>query len=176
MPSVANKRYPSYKTFKPSDARSSTIKKRVKSANTRAETTLRRCLRKGGLRFRINDTSIPGKPDLTFPRFKVAVFCDGDFWHGRDWPRLRKQLMNRANCAYWIAKIKANRTRDRAVNHLLSKMGWIVIRIWETDILSDSERVSDSLLLFISKGKLTRVSLLRVFAPAEQTKKLRGAR
>lgn len=168
-----NNRYPSYCGFQPSNARSSATKKMLKSASTRAEIILRRSLRKAGMRFRTNDLSLPGKPDLTFPRYKVAVFCDGDFWHGRDWPQLRKKLMNRANPSYWIAKIIANRRRDRAVNHLLSKMGWLVVRIWETDILSDIDRVSSSLLFFVSKGKLIRTSCLHVPGTAEREKKLR---
>jgi len=166
------KRYPSYSVFRPSNAYSSAVKKKVKSANTRAEITLRRSLRKAGMRFRINDISIPGKPDLTFPRYKVAVFCDGDFWHGRDWPQLRKKLMNRANSSYWIAKIIANRRRDRAVNHLLFKMGWVVVRIWETDILSDIDRVPSSLLLFIRKDKIVKTSCLRIPGTAQRKKKL----
>jgi DNA mismatch endonuclease, patch repair protein len=169
-----NNRYPSYQGFKPSNVYSSANKKMVKSANTRAEIILRRSLRKAGLRFRLNDLSLPGKPDLTFSRYKVAVFCDGDFWHGRDWPKLRRKLMNRANSSYWIAKVIANRRRDRAVNHLLLKLGWIVVRIWETDILSDIDRVSNSLLLFICKGKLIKTSCLRVLTTAQLKKKLRG--
>lgn len=159
-----NNRYPSYRGFEPSNSYSSANKKKVKSANTRAEITLRRSLRKAGMRFRINDLSLPGKPDLTFPRHNLAVFCDGDFWHGRDWPQLRKKLMNRANSSYWVAKIIANRRRDRAVNHLFFKMGWVVVRIWETDILSDIDGVSSSLLLFIRKRKLANTSRLRVVA------------
>ncbi|MGB8656488.1 MAG: very short patch repair endonuclease [Candidatus Zixiibacteriota bacterium] len=169
-----NNRYPSYRSFQPSNAISSANKKMVKSANTRAEIILRRSLRKAGMHFRINDLSIPGKPDLTFPRYKVAIFCDGDFWHGRDWRQLRKKLMNRANSSYWIAKIIANRKRDRAVNHLLSKMGWIVVRIWETDILSDIDRVSSSLLLLLHKGKLVKTSC-RGAASAADTRKGNGA-
>lgn len=169
-----NNRYPSYRGFQPSNVYSSTNKKMVRSANTRAEIILRRSLRKAGMCFRTNDLRLPGKPDLTFPRYKVAVFCDGDFWHGRDWPQLRKKLMNRANSSYWIAKIIANRRRDRAVNNLLFKMGWLVVRIWETDILSDIDRVSSSLLLFIRRGKLIRASCLRVPGTAQRKKKLRG--
>lgn len=164
-------RYPSYRGFKPSSEHSSASKKKVKSANTRAEITLRRSLRKEGIRFRINDLSLPGKPDLTFPSFKVAVFCDGDFWHGRDWPKLRKKLLNRANSSYWIAKILATRRRDRAVNHLLLKKGWVVVRIWETDILSDIDRVSHSLSHFICKGKLIKASCLRILSTTHRKKK-----
>lgn len=171
-----NRRYPTYRGFKPSSAHASVAKKMVKSANTKAELTLRHSLRKAGIRFRINDPSIPGKPDLIFPPYKVAVFCDGDFWHGRDWSQLRKKLMKRANCSYWIAKILANRRRDRSVNHLLTKMGWHVVRIWETDILSDVDRASKSLLLFICKGKLTKASCLRILATAQLKKKLRSTK
>jgi len=65
------------------------------------------------------------------------VFCDGDFWHGRNWQSRRKKLQQGANASYWVAKIASNIKRDRKNNRLLEKSGWHVIRVWETDILKD---------------------------------------
>ena len=80
---------------------------------------------------------------------RVAVFCDGDFWHGRNWPRLRTQLARRANSTYWIAKIGANRTRDRRQTNLLRRLGWSVVRVWETDVLASPDRFVDMIELHI---------------------------
>lgn len=74
---------------------------------------------------------------MVFPGAKVAVFCDGDFWHGRRWERLRKKLARGHNAAYWEAKILANRRRDRRNTRQLRKAGWTVVRLWETDVHKD---------------------------------------
>jgi DNA mismatch endonuclease, patch repair protein len=80
-------------------------------------------------------SNLPGKPDFIFPRLKVAVFVDGCFWHGcpthGTWPK------NRA--AFWLAKITGNKARDRRVNRELSKRGWIIVRIWEHELLRKDE-------------------------------------
>ena len=83
--------------------------------------------------------SLPGKPDVVFPRYRVAVFCDGDFWHGRDWPRLARKLRTGGNGSYWAVKIETNRLRDRRNERALRHDGWLVVRLWETDILQDPE-------------------------------------
>jgi DNA mismatch endonuclease (patch repair protein) len=88
---------------------------------------------------------LPGRPDVVFARARVAVFCDGDFWHGRNWGRLREQLQGRANSAYWIPKIAANRARDTRSRRALRRDGWLVLRVWETDVCRDASRVADSI-------------------------------
>jgi DNA mismatch endonuclease (patch repair protein) len=125
---------PSYKGLKPaSDAAS-----RVKSANRRQDTMhevlLRTQLWHLGLRFRKNVITLPGKPDIVFSRAKVAVFCDGDFWHGRDWQSRQQKLSRGTNSSYWLAKIASNIERDTRNTSLLKKAGWRVIRLWETDV------------------------------------------
>jgi DNA mismatch endonuclease, patch repair protein len=90
-----------------------------------------------GLRYRKNVKTLPGKPDIVFVKARVAIFCDGDFWHGRDWVNLRFKLERGTNPDYWIAKIKSNIERDLRNNKLLSEAGWLVIRFWETDIKKD---------------------------------------
>jgi DNA mismatch endonuclease (patch repair protein) len=90
-----------------------------------------------GLRFRKNVSSLPGKPDIVFRSHRVVVFCDGDFWHGRNWQALKKSLSAGANSGYWQAKIESNRKRDKQNNVRLKKTGWHVIRLWETDINRD---------------------------------------
>jgi len=80
-----------------------------------------------------------------FTSAKVVLFCDGDFWHGRKWKTLKKQLTSRANAKYWIPKIEANINRDNLHTKKLKKMGWHVVRIWETDILKDTSLIAEKI-------------------------------
>lgn len=104
----------------------------IRSVNTSTEDLLAKLLWKGGYRYRRNDKSVLGKPDICFKRHRVAVFCDGEFWHGKDWSKKRKKISQ--NQAYWIPKIGRNMSRDRAVNRQLRKQGWTVLRFWHSDI------------------------------------------
>ena len=103
---------PRYNRFTPSSASASYVKRRNKSKNSVAELSLRRALWSRGLRYRLHVANLPGKPDIVFKRDRVAVFIDGDFWHGRNWAQLEKKLLSRANPEYWIPKIRYNRNRD----------------------------------------------------------------
>lgn len=82
--------------------------------------------------------NLPGKPDLVFRRARVVIFCDGDFWHGRNWKRLRSSLAAGTNSEYWTSKIATNVKRDSRITSLLEKSGWRVVRMWETDILTNA--------------------------------------
>ena len=125
---------PSFNDLKPASEISSRAKRSNKRKDTLHEIELRRELWRLGLRYRKNVETLPGKPDIVFIRAKVAIFCDGDFWHGRDWENLRLKLEKGTNPEYWIAKIKSNIERDLRNNTILSDEGWLVIRIWETDV------------------------------------------
>lgn len=83
---------------------------------------------------------LPGKPDIVFPRQRLAVFCDGDFWHGRAWTKRKRKLMGGWNSSYWVTKIKSNIDRDKRQNAQLPHIGWTILRLWETDILTDTEK------------------------------------
>ena len=130
---------PSFQGLAPISPISSRTKQGNRATDTRHERLLRSRLWKRGLRFRKNVRSLPGKPDIVFRRERVAVFCDGDFWHGRKWSQLVKKLRVGGNGSYWAAKIKANRLRDRRNERLLRRDGWLVVRLWESDILRDPE-------------------------------------
>lgn len=104
----------------------------VKSSGSIIETTLAKALWKKGYRYRKNDKTVLGKPDLTFKRFKLAVFVDSEFWHGKNW-KVRKHD-HKSNIAYWHTKIERNIKRDKKVNRVLTKNGWIVLRFWGEDI------------------------------------------
>ena len=128
---------PSYKGFVPASEAASRTKRANRKTDTAHEVLLRRELWRLGLRYRKYVANLPGHPDLVFRRARVLVFCDGDFWHGRDWPALRAKLLLRHNAGYWVAKIARNRERDRQHTALLKRQGWLVLRFWETDIKKD---------------------------------------
>jgi DNA mismatch endonuclease (patch repair protein) len=109
----------------------------VKSKNTQPEISLRKALWRKGLRFRVNFNKLPGKPDIVFTKVKLAVFCDGDYWHGHNWAvrglkNLDEELSHYSE--FWVNKIRRNIERDQEVNSSLKKLGWTVIRIWESEI------------------------------------------
>lgn len=133
---------PSFIGLKPSSDAASLAKRMNRSSDTAQELVLRRTLWRRGLRFRKNLAELPGKPDIVFTRARVAVFCDGDFWHGRNWRRLSAQLQKRANAAYWCEKIRTNMLRDRRTTQLLEKQDWRVVRLWEGDIKANPERAA----------------------------------
>lgn len=116
----------------------------VRSRDSAAELAVRRRLWLNGLRYRLQ-SGLPGRPDIVFPRQKVAVFIDGDLWHGNSWrvrglPSLEAQFPTRT--AWWVEKIKRNMARDAAVNDQLRAAGWTVLRYWESEVLADPNRVS----------------------------------
>ncbi|MEM7582864.1 MAG: very short patch repair endonuclease [Acidobacteriota bacterium] len=137
---------PRYGGFKPSSKHASRVKSKNRKTDTKAELILRRALWARGLRYRVHGHDLPGKPDIVFLRQQLAVFVDGDFWHGRDWEELQVKLARRANPDYWIRKIAYNRERDQVVTRELETQGWTVMRVWEGEILSDVERVAEQVM------------------------------
>ncbi len=109
------------------------IMRKVRNKNTNIEILLRSALFKKGYRYRIKN-NLFGKPDFIFPRKKIAIFCDGDFWHGKNF---KKEKVNYKE--FWVNKIEINKKRDKLVNKTLGKEGWIVLRFWKTDILKNIE-------------------------------------
>ena len=138
---LLDKKVPSFRGYASSSPNASKAKRGNRGKNTTPELVLRRTLWRHGVRYRL-DSDLPGKPDLVLRRKRIVVFCDGDFWHGRNWKTQRAQLRRRANSTYWIAKISYNRTRDKRLNRLLQAKGWTVIRLWETDIHANAERAA----------------------------------
>ena len=109
---------------------------RIKSKDTRAEVILRKALWKKGFRYRKNWAVLPGKPDIAITKHKIAIFCDGEFFHGKDFDTKKKP---ETNAEYWEEKIKKNIQRDQVVEADLKGMGWTVIRFWSRDIIKDPE-------------------------------------
>lgn len=107
----------------------------VKSKGSKIELALAKSLWVKGYRYRKNNNSVYGKPDLTFKSQKIAIFVDGDFWHGRNW-EVRK-YDHKSNQEFWLKKIAKNIERDLAVNEKLMSDGWVVLRFWGSDVKKD---------------------------------------
>ena len=107
---------------------------RIKAKDTSIEVKLRKALWNKGYRYRKNYGSLPGKPDIALTKYKIAIFCDSEFFHGKDWEVLKPRLEKSNNSQYWISKISRNRERDDEINKRLLFEGWTVIRFWGKDI------------------------------------------
>lgn len=103
---------------------------KIKSTGGKAETLLAKTLWHNGIRYYKNYKELPGKPDIAITKYKIAVFVDGEFWHGYDWKNQKKKRIH-TNRDYWIPKIERNMERDKEVNQKLHDMGWCVLRFWE---------------------------------------------
>ncbi|MEZ3444933.1 MAG: very short patch repair endonuclease [Lachnospiraceae bacterium] len=108
--------------------------KNIKNRDTKIEVLLRKELWNRGYRYRKNVKSLPGTPDIVLTRYRIAIFCDGEFFHGKDWEILKPRLERGDNSEFWISKISKNREHDDAVNKKLLYEGWTVIRFWGNDI------------------------------------------
>lgn len=111
----------------------------IKDKDTKIELVLRKALWERGYRYRKNVKNLPGKPDIILSKYKIAIFCDGEFFHGKDWEALKLRLKNSNNSEYWIRKISRNKERDEEINKQLLFQGWTVIRFWGNDIKKDVE-------------------------------------
>ena len=111
----------------------------IRSKDTKIEILLRKALWHKGIRYRKNYSAIPGRPDIAITKYKIAVFCDSEFFHGKDWEELRPRLLKGDNGEFWVKKIERNREHDEDINRRLSYMGWTVIRFWGKDIKKNQE-------------------------------------
>lgn len=126
----------------------SKIMSSIKSEDTEPELTVRKALWHRGYRYRKHYTEVAGSPDLAFPALKLAVFIDGDFWHGNAWKvRGYESLedMFPSNTEWWVNKIQENMRRDEKVNATLEEAGWTVLRFWTSKVKDDPESVVDEI-------------------------------
>ncbi len=134
--------------------------KNIKSKDTSIEIELRRALWKKGYRYRKNYSKLPGKPDIVLTRYKIAIFCDSEFFHGKDWDVLLPQLRKGENGEFWINKILKNRDRDDEINKLLLYKGWTVIRFWGRDILRNTDECVKVIEEVIFELKMEDVNII----------------
>lgn len=115
------------------------IMSKIRSKDTSIELTLRKALWHRGIRYRKNYKALPGTPDIAITKYRIAVFCDSEFFHGKDWDKLKLQLENGSNSVYWIKKISRNRERDQDVDKALRFREWVVLRFWGKDIMKHTD-------------------------------------
>lgn len=115
-----------------SKKRRSEIMSNVKSSNTKPEVLVRKFLYSKGIRFRLHDKKLPGKPDIKISKYNIVVFVNGCFWHGHK--NCKIYVMPKTNKSFWYEKIQNNVNRDRKNKQKLKGLGWKVITIWECDL------------------------------------------
>lgn len=128
----------------------SKIMKSIKGSDTRIEVRLRKALWHKGVRYRKNFKVFDCHPDIVITKYKIAVFCDGNFWHGKE---LQKRPIKH-NSSYWNEKIRRNVERDLENTIELRDNGWIVLRFWEDDIQHDLDGCVSEVLRYIDIRKI----------------------
>lgn len=123
----------------------------IKSSGSMIEKTLGKELWRRDFRYRKNYSRVIGKPDIAFPGYKIAIFCDSEFWHGKNFERTKIQI--KSNKDFWYRKIKGNIKRDKEVNKKLKKDGWLVLRFWGKNILKSKEQCTQKIIKAIQKRK-----------------------
>jgi len=123
--------------------------KNIRGKDTKPEVKLRKLLWHEGIRYRKNMKTLPGKPDIAITRYHIAVFVDGEFWHGKafnggdyegnKYHSLKEQLEHGNNPEFWMDKIQKNMARDRKEEAELTGLGWTVLRFWSRDVLKHPE-------------------------------------
>lgn len=129
--------------------------KAVKSVDTKIEVKLRLALWHQGIRYRKNFKIYSCKPDIVLTKYKIAIFCDGDFWHGKEDPNIVKH-----NKKFWVEKIKRNMERDLENTIELRDNGWVVLRFWESDIEKNLTEYVDVIIKEI-KNKKTKGNMYK---------------
>ncbi len=125
----------------------SRIMSKIRGTNSKPELLLRKALWKAGVRYRINRTNLPGRPDISIKKYKLAVFVDGEFWHGYYWDQKKNTI--KTNRKFWVPKIERNMQRDREVNQMLSELGYTVFRFWSHEIKNNLQQCINDLLTYI---------------------------
>ncbi|MHC1707420.1 MAG: very short patch repair endonuclease [Bacteroidales bacterium] len=123
----------------------------IRSKNTKIESRLAKALFSRGYRYRRNDSTVFGKPDISIKKYKLAIFCDSEFWHGKDWETEKERI--KSNKDFWYSKIESNIRRDKEVTTTLTESGWIVLRFWGKEIISDTDLCLEIIQKAISKRK-----------------------
>lgn len=131
--------------------------KAVRSKDGKAEIALRKELWRRGLRYRLHQRDLIGRPDIVFPKARVALFIDGDYWHARgiveNGVDAFRATLRTERREWWIRKLTRNVERDALVNETLASQGWIVVRFWESDIKADPSSCASAVERIVRKKK-----------------------
>lgn len=126
----------------------------IRSKDTTIELRLRKALWERGVRYRKNYKKLIGKPDIAITKYKIAVFCDSDYWHGYDWENRNQWI--KSNRSYWVPKIERNMKRDVEVTVALQRDGWLVLRFWEWQIRKQLDECVEAVLRAVEERKQLR--------------------
>ena len=125
----------------------------IRSKDTSIEIKLRKALWHEGIRYRKNYKALPGKPDIAITKYRIAIFCDSSFWHGRDFEKKKPVATNHQ---YWDAKIRRNMERDNEVNQQLRAAGWTVLRFWDIDINKSLDECINTIIEAVLESKVSK--------------------
>lgn len=123
----------------------------IKATGTKDEVRLAKALWSLGYRYRKNNKTVFGKPDLTFKKYKLAVFVDSEFFHGKDWETEKQRI--KSNTEFWHKKIERNIQRDKEVNSYLIQNGWTVLRFWSKDVKKCLDECIQKIVSIIDSNK-----------------------
>lgn len=107
--------------------------KAMSHKKSKVESVLAKALWHKGYRYRLNYKKLPGTPDIALTKYKIAIFVDGEFWHGKDFDKTKNRIKNNKN--YWIEKIEENIQRDLKNDKLLRQMEWIPLHFWSDEVI-----------------------------------------
>jgi len=124
---------------------------KIRGKNTKAELLFRKALWRQNVRYRVDNKKLPGKPDVSIQKYKLAIFIDGEYWHGYDWDERKHKI--KTNKGFWVPKIERNMQRDRQVNRQLNNMGYTVFRFWEKEIKNELNKCINDVLVYIAIGQ-----------------------
>ena len=128
------------------------ISKRMKALShkkSKVESILAKALWHKGYRYRLNYNKLPGTPDIALTKYRIAIFVDGEFWHGKDFEKTKEKLKNTKD--YWIEKIEENIQRDIRNDKLLRQMEWIPIHFWSEDVIKYTSYCVDEIEQYITQ-------------------------
>lgn len=128
---------------------------RIKGKNSKPELILRKALWAKNLRFRLHDKTLPGKPDIVIKKYKLAIFIDGEFWHGYNWEKNKHRI--KSNRAFWIPKIERNIQKDKIDHQRLQDVGFTVFRFWTEDVKKNLPKIVNQIILYIEAAREVRI-------------------
>lgn len=132
---------------------------KIGAKDTKIEIALRKALWSKGYRYRKNYKKLPGTPDICITKYKIAIFCDGEFFHGKDWDVKKAKVEKGNNGEYWVKKIQENMSRDCEKDKALNALGWTVIHFWGKEILKRTDECVKVIEETIFESKLEDMEL-----------------
>jgi DNA mismatch endonuclease (patch repair protein) len=138
----------------------SEVMSKIRSKDTKPELALRKALFARGFRYRVNDTKLPGKPDIVLPKYKTVIFVHGCFWHGHEIGCIDSHIP-KSNSNYWTEKINRNKMRDKNNEAQIMSMGWKVLTIWDCEIQQKNnlEKLIDRIIDYLANSRYITVKI-----------------